>query len=212
MKFVPPSVRETAFNCPHCGALTTQFWYSTRIAPVAGERKLSTVFSDDQVAKFNFDNIDDLEKRNEVLEFLQKAAKGFPFLSEKRRDDYRLHEIHNLSVSECFNCKALSIWLHERLVYPQSTEAPPPNPELSADVRRDYIEASTLLDPSPRAAAALLRLAIQKLCMDLGLPGRNLNEDIGALVERGLDVRIQKALDTVRVIGNNALHPGQIDS
>jgi uncharacterized protein DUF4145 len=38
-----------------------------------------------------------------------------------------------------------------------------------------------------------------------------LNEDIGALVSQGLDPRVQKALDVLRVIGNNAVHPGQID-
>ena len=30
-------------------------------------------------------------------------------------------------------------------------------------------------------------------------------------MKRGLDARIQKALDVVRVIGNNAVHPGQVD-
>ena len=57
----------------------------------------------------------------------------------------------------------------------------------------------------------MIRLAIQKLCKRLDKPGKNLNDDIGALVADGLDPRIQKALDTVRVIGNNAVHPGQID-
>jgi len=31
------------------------------------------------------------------------------------------------------------------------------------------------------------------------------------MVADGLDVRVQKALDTVRVIGNEAVHPGQLD-
>ena len=37
-----------------------------------------------------------------------------------------------------------------------------------------------------------------------------LNEDIGSLVKKGLPVKVQKSLDVVRVIGNNAVHPGQI--
>jgi hypothetical protein len=31
------------------------------------------------------------------------------------------------------------------------------------------------------------------------------------LVKRGLPQKIQKALDSVRVIGNNAVHPGYLD-
>lgn len=114
-------------------------------------------------------------------------------------------------VSECQHCKRFCLWDGKQLVYPPFTTAPLPNPELPDAVRRDYEEARSIVAGSPRGAAALLRLAIQKLCQHLGEPGKNLNADIGSLVKKGLTVRVQQALDVVRVTGNNAVHPGQIE-
>ena len=54
-------------------------------------------------------------------------------------------------------------------------------------------------------------LAIQKLMPELGEKGKDLNENIASLVKKGLETDIQRALDIVRVIGNHAVHPGQID-
>lgn len=45
----------------------------------------------------------------------------------------------------------------------------------------------------------------------LNLPGKDLNIDIGKLVDRGLNPQIQQMLDVLRVTGNSAVHPGQID-
>jgi hypothetical protein len=82
---------------------------------------------------------------------------------------------------------------------------------MPADVAQDFDEARATFPTSARASAALLRLALQKLCKDLGQSGENLNADIAALVKSGLRPSIQQALDVVRVIGNNAVHPGEID-
>jgi hypothetical protein len=102
------------------------------------------------------------------------------------------------------------LWVEESLVFPDVSTAPLPNPDLDSGIKSDYLEARSILNKSPRGAAALLRLCVQKLCQQLGEPGENLNDDIGHLVKKGLPARAQLALDVVRVIGNNAVHPGQI--
>ena len=75
-----------------------------------------------------------------------------------------------------------------------------------------YNEAREISVSSPRAAAALLRLAAKKLCEELGEDGPNLNRAIGNLSKKGLPESIIKSLDTVRIVGNEGgAHEGQID-
>ena len=111
----------------------------------------------------------------------------------------------------CVRCRELTIWYTEKLIYPDIVVVPQPNADLDETIRADYLEAGTILNKSPRGAAALLRLCIQNLCKQLGENVKNINNDVAALVRRGLPIQVQQALDVVRVVGNNALHPGEID-
>ena len=97
------------------------------------------------------------------------------------------------------------------MAHPDSSSTPLPNADLPEDIRTDYEEARSIINRSSRGAAALLRLCVQKLCKHLGESGKDINADIKALVKKGLNPTIQKSLDIVRVIGNAAVHPGQID-
>lgn len=119
--------------------------------------------------------------------------------------------IESIIFANCRHCDGHTIWVDGKLIYPFSGTAPLPNPDMPDDVKKDYEEARSILSISPRGASALLRLAIQKLCKHLGEEGKNINTDIGSLVKKGLPTKLQQALDSVRVIGNNAVHPGQID-
>jgi hypothetical protein len=115
------------------------------------------------------------------------------------------------STARCGHCSLVSFWVNDKMVYPLTGNVEMANEDLPADILADYDEAKNIVNLSPRGSAALLRLAIQKLCKHLDEKGKDLNADIGNLVKRGLPVQLQQALDSVRVIGNHAVHPGQID-
>lgn len=131
--------------------------------------------------------------------------------STPRGISYRAGRIENISFCFCSRCKKYSIWIDGIISFPSESSAPLPLDDMPEDVKDDYLEAREIINTSPRGAAALLRLALQKLMITLGETSGNLNEDIGNLVEKGLPVRIQKALDSVRVIGNDAVHPGVLN-
>ena len=213
-KYVAPSLKLKSFSCPHCGALAHQDWYSTYSTPLEGDG-LPYLFTE----KFIEEHEPDLREDDNVSEELadkivakwQKLATGVPIFHEADNPFYGTSRLGNIYVSECFSCEALAIWLHGKLLYPAEHLAPEPNEDLPGDIKADYQEASTILELSPRGAAALLILSIQKLCGHLGETGKDINADIKNLVAKGLDQNIQKALDTVRVVGNEAVHPGSVD-
>lgn len=117
----------------------------------------------------------------------------------------------NTRICYCSHCKFYSVWYEEKMIYPDFSGIEPPNENLDEDIKKDYMEATSIVQKSPRGAAALLRLAIQKLCIQLGEKGKDLNTDVGNLVKQGLPVKVQKSLDALRVIGNESVHPGELD-
>jgi len=146
--------------------------------------------------------------------------------NDERIEAYAYYDWYNLI---CVSCNALNIIqqsAHEfdrdpyddaiptktKHLYPHiDMSIPTPHKLMPEDIRRDYEEARMVLLISPRSSAALLRLAVQKICKELGEKGKRINEDIKNIVSRGLPIHIQQALDIVRIIGNGAVHPGQVD-
>jgi len=120
-------------------------------------------------------------------------------------------QLEEIQLTLCTSCKRYSLWHEGKMLYPDALDVAPPCPHLDKGIQADYLEAASILAKSPRGAAALLRLCLQKLCQQVGETGENINDDISSLVAKGLPPQIQQALDIVRVVGNNAVHPGQID-
>lgn len=113
--------------------------------------------------------------------------------------------------SRCSHCKGWSFWYDGKMVVPSESPIEPPHQDFPKDCINDYLEARDIFAKSPRASMALLRLCIQKLMPHLGGKGKNINQDIAKLVDEGLSSTIQQALDVCRVVGNNAVHPGEIN-
>lgn len=114
----------------------------------------------------------------------------------------------SIQSSQCSHCIKRSFWYEGKMIIPQEAPVETPHPDLPPDCLTEYNEARAIFARSPRAAAALLRLCIQKLLPHLGESGKNINEDVKSLVLKGLPSLVQKALDYCRVVGNNAVHPG----
>lgn len=133
---------------------------------------------------------------------------GLAFIINKHGYDEEVYG-SELKIARCHSCGNKIIWVDNEYIYPNIV-AEEVNPDLPESVKQLYNEAGLIYNQSPRAACALLRLAIDRLCNELGETDRDINKNIGALVEKGLPKKVQQALDVVRVVGNKAVHPGEI--
>lgn len=112
----------------------------------------------------------------------------------------------------CAHCGKYGMWFNGRLYHPGDSTAPTRHADLPVSCLRDFEEAREIVAVSPRAAAALLRVVVETLTKGLVPSAKSLNDAIAILVSKGLPPEVQQALDVCRVVGNRAVHVGQIDA
>lgn len=177
---------EDSFVCPHCSVFAQQSWYQVQYN------------NDRSVDEYEVVSINDYYMIKNGVDFIY------------HNDEY-LNEVNILAFCMCHSCKEYSLWSDHKLVYPQKSLIPPARNMMPHDVKKLYQEASDVYIYSPRASVALLRLALEILLPYLGAEKGTINNMISQLVnERKAIGKIQEAMDTLRVIGNNAVHPGEI--
>jgi Domain of unknown function (DUF4145) len=210
--FQPPTPDSTSFNCPRCGALAQQFWYEL-LATQMDKDSHPTWFREDLKQFLNGPDAPHDWPSDEKEKFLVMAERvnAEDVFFHGNQNPYNPPQIKNLHVSRCYRCDDLSVWIGRKLAYPETSTEFQASADMPDMVRRDFVEAAAIFGRSPRAAAALLRVAIEKLCNEINGKQLSIFNGIGELVKKGLDEKIQKALDIVRVTGNDAVHPGQID-
>jgi glutathione S-transferase len=92
-----------------------------------------------------------------------------------------------LAISLCYQCGEVALWIKGEMVYPRSSMVPLPNPDMPEDVEKIYNEAREVSFLSPRASAALLRLALEMLLPQVGAKkAQLLNIDDTQLIENSI--------------------------
>ena len=99
--------------------------------------------------------------------------------------------------------------LYIQLVWPRGANRPPCPPEVPPEIAEDYYEACLVLDDSPKASAALSRRCLQNILVSkAGAGKRDLADQIREVLDsHQLPSHLSDLLDTVRAIGNFAVHP-----
>jgi hypothetical protein len=206
-----PAISKTAFSCPHCNAYTTQHWSQLYAESYREDSRTPNIPGSSIKERLENDGEIDEKVKTNLFKWVDKMTAGKPFTESQENSCYSRALLMNLNISRCYNCKEISVWCHEQIIYPASKVDIQPNKDLPAHIKKLFEEAREIVESSPRGAAAILRLCIQHLCKELGESGKNIDKDIASLVAKGLNPLVQKALDVVRVIGNESVHPGEID-
>ncbi len=201
-----PEFEKESFECPHCEAFAQQKWRNDEVflreilisEPLKAWLKIikNSNTANDMRLMISEDGSKIQDKiLQEKCEEVKQSVNLFP----------------NYCRAQCLNCKNISVWVDKKMVYPLELTAPSANEHMPPEVKKIYDEARSISNLSPRAAAALLRVALEKLTEYLGEKKGNLNTRIKNLKQRDLPEKVIKSLDILRVNGNEGAHAGQID-
>lgn len=193
-----PVLNERAFVCPHCEINAEQRWFN--------RDKLIKI--NQYLANYTY---------NQVLErgMSSTSAKNLKAYKEEFKDELVICLADQIpiefSVSQCNFCKKICLWHEQERVYPLEVVTEEPNKDMPEEVKDIYLEAVSILNKSPRGAAALIRLALEMLFRHLNVHESTIDKTIAKLQENGLNPVTVGLLDIIRVYGNSAVHIGEID-
>ncbi|WP_234508620.1 MULTISPECIES: DUF4145 domain-containing protein [Thermus] len=191
--------QKKSFICPRCGVLANQDWYKLLYDPDDTLNKVLEVLEDLHQTSDLFSDVTASTNRERLLSSASKSLRqAFKVPEEKGRE---------LWVALCQHCGSFSLWLGERMLYPQTGEAPPPHPDVPPAIRELYEEARGVLPASPRASAALLRVALEGLLEEAGYEKGSLADRLKRAHEEGkLNAKIYELAEVLRLAGNAAAH------
>lgn len=115
-----------------------------------------------------------------------------------------MYDKEEACVATCISCEKPSLWIHGEMVWPELPSIPP-SEYMPDDVRAAYMEAQAVISRSPRCSCAMLRLALERLCIHRNGTGNSLRAKVLSLK---LSPEVEKLCDACRLVGNDAVHEG----
>lgn len=127
-----------------------------------------------------------------------------------------MHAYANLFYLEnCEVCQGTSIYDANTgmKIHPTNSSIKEPNNDMPKNIKDLYNEASSVFELSPRSSLAIIRLALDLLCIELGAKEQdNLFNKVEWLYnENVIDAELKELAHGVRGLGNGAVHPRNID-
>jgi len=115
--------------------------------------------------------------------------------------------------SHCSHCNQRSFWEEEgKIIIFPFVKKQQINPDLNEKIKDTLKQAILILEDSPPAAAAMLRLSLEMICDELNAEGGNLFEKICSIYEKEHIKVSTRAMHLVRIIVGNSIHfPPKID-
>lgn len=96
----PPSIYQTAFDCPHCGAYAAQEWWKACVTPTDGDTKRPFIPTEKMRQQINND-VKDEEQRSRLIARVDGMLSKEVFF-DKGNSPYVPFLLGNVWASRCF--------------------------------------------------------------------------------------------------------------
>lgn len=180
MSYISPMAKTKSMTCPYCGS--------------------AAIFTQHPVLKCFF-------KGGEMRTYADNYGRAFGSGFRIERDECEFYEPEQVCLWRCPNCRKLVLEVAGKISYPTGSgiSAVDCMPQEAKEV---FEEAQSIINLSPRAACAMLRICVERMVNASGAEGGNLDRKINSL---GLPATMASVAHACRLVGNDAVHNNAID-
>lgn len=192
-------------ECEYCGKETKSLW------TLAGFHSEQEAYYYLGIIDYENDIVYPRKNMNRPLSFRHDYHDSIEYSVSANANMYK-----NLFYFEnCEICQETSIYNAKtgEKIHPKTTSIKKPNNDMPQNIKDLYIEASSVFELSPRSALAIIRLALDLLCIELGANNKDslYNKVEWLYNENVINSEIKELAHGVRGLGNDAVHPRNID-